>query len=188
MKNGVAKIYRNQLYKLKKVNNQSILEFLQILLFFLLVKANRDAEKCMDVALNIIGQIETPYRELSECPRNINQNGPLCKLLIYESYQPCLKGLKPGQNILVLYWFENVDRNILQSSSPGKKIITGIFNLRSPHRPNPIAAANLKILDINEPCIFVKGLDCLTGTKLLDIKPAIKSEEAFLKENTNSYE
>jgi tRNA (Thr-GGU) A37 N-methylase len=52
----------------------------------------------------------------------------------------------------------------------------GTFALRSPHRPNPIAAAVLPIEAIDGNRVAVRGLDCLDGTSLLDIKPAVRSE------------
>jgi len=52
----------------------------------------------------------------------------------------------------------------------------GTFALRSPHRPNLIAAAVVPIESIDEISVSVKGLDCLNGTHILDIKPAIRRE------------
>ena len=52
----------------------------------------------------------------------------------------------------------------------------GTFALRSPHRPNPIAVAVLPIVAIDSGSVSVRGLDCLNGTHLLDIKPAIMHE------------
>jgi len=54
--------------------------------------------------------------------------------------------------------------------------VIGTFALRSPHRPNPIAAAILPIENIDSGNISVKGLDCLNEAHLLDIKPAIMHE------------
>jgi len=53
---------------------------------------------------------------------------------------------------------------------------TGVFALRTPNRPNPIGAAVVKIIKIENGIILVKGLDCLSGTPLLDIKPAKTGE------------
>lgn len=33
----------------------------------------------MNYKLNFIGHIETPYKNIAECPRNIQPNGPECK-------------------------------------------------------------------------------------------------------------
>ncbi len=128
--------------------------------------------------LKFIGQIKTPYKSLEECPRNIDPGGPLCELVISKDMKDGVSGLVPGQKILVLYWFEGVDRStyLQMSRKKGKRL--GVFALRSPHRPNPIGAAVVSIDSIENRRIFVKGLDCLDGTPLLDIKPAILDERA----------
>jgi tRNA-Thr(GGU) m(6)t(6)A37 methyltransferase TsaA len=126
--------------------------------------------------LNSIGRIRTPYKSLDDCPSNIDPAGPVCDLQIDKAFSAGLSGLVPGQQILLLYWFENVNRNELvqHSRKHGKR--RGVFALRSPHRPNPIGAAVVTIEDMGEESISVRGLDCLDGTTLLDIKPAILKE------------
>lgn len=131
----------------------------------------------MNAELKPIGTIWTPYETVEECPNNIQHNGPVCKLNLFDEYRDGLSGLKTGQTILVLYWFNSVDRSVtLQKSSNGTSMI-GTFALRSPHRPNPIATAVVPIETIDNGSITVKGLDCLNGTSLLDIKPAILMRE-----------
>jgi tRNA (Thr-GGU) A37 N-methylase len=51
----------------------------------------------------------------------------------------------------------------------------GVFSLRSPVRPNPIALAVVKVLalDIAEGTMEIDAIDCLDGTPVLDIKPYI---------------
>ena len=130
----------------------------------------------MKAILKFIGHINTPYTTMEDCPNNIDPNGPLCQLVINNVFKDGISGLLPSQKILILYWFENTDRNTtLQESNQNGEMI-GTFALRSPHRPNPIGAAVLPIETIENESIFVKGLDCLNGTHLLDIKPAIMHE------------
>lgn len=130
----------------------------------------------MNATLKSIGHIETPYNSVEECPNNVDANGPLCKLFVDDIYKEGLLGLETGQKILILYWFENTDRSVTQQESGNGRGEIGTFAIRSPHRPNPIAAAVLPIEVIDSGSISVKGLDCLNGTHLLDIKPAIKHE------------
>ena len=132
----------------------------------------------MEKGLRFIGYVNTPYKRVEECPRNIDFNGPLCRLVINDEYKEGIEGLSPRQNILILYWLDGADRTrISQSNSHSdSKEKRGAFSLRSPHRPNPIGAAVMPIVSIEDGEITVKGLDCLNGTKLLDIKPAIKLE------------
>jgi tRNA (Thr-GGU) A37 N-methylase len=45
------------------------------------------------------------------------------------------------------------------------------FALRSPVRPNPIALSIVGLLAIDVSVLQVRGLDCLDGTPLIDLKP-----------------
>jgi tRNA (Thr-GGU) A37 N-methylase len=54
----------------------------------------------------------------------------------------------------------------------------GTFALRSPVRPNPIAASVVRLVGIAGNTLSVVGLDCLDGTPLLDIKPYFASTDA----------
>jgi tRNA-Thr(GGU) m(6)t(6)A37 methyltransferase TsaA len=132
----------------------------------------------MEKELRFIGYVDTPYNSVTECPHNINFNGPLCRLVINDEYKEGIEGLAPKQNILILYWLDGAERTRISQINPHSesKAKQGTFSLRSPHRPNPIGAAVTPIVKIEDGEITVKGLDCLNGTKLLDIKPAIKLE------------
>ncbi len=130
----------------------------------------------MNNELIFIGEIKTPYNTLADCPHNISFDGPLCEILIEEKYKDGLVGLKAEAHILVLYWLDGAERTVTIGPSHGGPSIHGTFNRRTPHRPNPIGAAVVKIEKIQDTTIVVKGLDCLSGTKLLDIKPAIFKE------------
>ena len=48
---------------------------------------------------------------------------------------------------------------------------TGTFALRSPVRPNPISTSRVAIVAVGEGWVDVRGLDCLDGTPLIDLKP-----------------
>lgn len=130
----------------------------------------------MTATLQCIGQIRTQYQTLQECPRNIDPQGPVCQLVVEQDYSAGMTGLVVGQRILVLYWFEQVDRTALLQKRQDTGQECGVFTLRSPHRPNPIAAAVVKIEGIESNTILVRGMDCLDGTPLLDIKPALGNE------------
>lgn len=129
----------------------------------------------MAFELKPIGHIKTPYTDTTSCPNNIQVDGPACEIVVDKAYQSGLAGLKVGQLILVLYWFENVDRSLIQQPLANGSLV-GTFALRSPHRPNPVVAAVLPIEKISQGSVTVKGLDCLNGTALIDIKPAILRE------------
>lgn len=128
-------------------------------------------------ALEAIGHIVTPYKSLADCPRNIDPAGPLCKLVIKAELQDAMLGLQVGQRILLLYWLELADRTKTRQRSRRTGELAGVFALRTPNRRNPIGAAVVPIEKIENGSITVRGLDCLDGTQLLDIKPAMKVDE-----------
>lgn len=123
-----------------------------------------------------IGRIEAPYLTPQECPRNVEDDGSPCRLVVDPAFAPALLGLKVGQQILILYWFAAVDRQRLHQTSRKTGEYAGIFALRTPHRPNPLGAAVLTITAIADNVLTVPGLDCLDGTPLIDIKPAMGRE------------
>jgi tRNA (Thr-GGU) A37 N-methylase len=62
-------------------------------------------------------------------------------------------------------------RRDLLVQAPREGAPAGTFALRSPMRPNPIASSIVAVTAIEDGTILVRGLDCLDGTPLLDIKP-----------------
>lgn len=49
----------------------------------------------------------------------------------------------------------------------------GVFSIRSPGRPNPIALSTVEVISIDENTMTVTAMDCIDGTPLLNIKPYI---------------
>ncbi len=47
----------------------------------------------------------------------------------------------------------------------------GIFSQRAKHRPNPIGITTVRIVELKDGCLIVKGLDAIDGTPVIDIKP-----------------
>ena len=58
----------------------------------------------------------------------------------------------------------------LQVRDGVRDVPAGVFSLRTPPRPNPIAAQEVDILAVRDGEMDIVGLDCLDGTPVLDIK------------------
>jgi len=71
----------------------------------------------------------------------------------------------------VIYWLDQSRRDLVLQSPKNNGNTRGTFSLRSPVRPNPIATSIVKFVGIEGNTVLVRGLDCLVGTPLLDIKP-----------------
>lgn len=127
------------------------------------------------VECRVIGAIETPYKTMEDCPSRHNGNDYLpCTIRLTEEAAPGLAGFKAGDRALVLYWLHQARRDLVQL--PVREGVRdrplGVFTTRTPPRPNPLAASVVEILEVRDGALEVKGLDCLNGTPLLDIKRA----------------
>ena len=60
----------------------------------------------------------------------------------------------------------------------------GLFTTRSPHRPNPIGYTVAEIVKRDKNILYVKNIDAIKGTPVVDIKPYIKNIDC--KVNTES--
>lgn len=130
-----------------------------------------DLAPASDAALRFIGQIRTPWRLREDCPRQGRLDGPECQLVIDPVWHDALKGLESFETIEVLYWLDKSRRDLILQSPKRDGTTTGTFALRSPVRPNPIGTSVVRLCRIEEGTLYVRGLDCLDGTPLIDIKP-----------------
>ena len=125
--------------------------------------------------LKIIGTIRTGYQSLKECPTAAHKNPDLCQIDLKPEFADGLLDIEEVSHILLLYWFDQSDRSVLQSQGAHHDRPHGVFATGSPQRPNPIAASVVKLINIDGTRLTISGLDCLDGTALLDIKPYVPS-------------
>lgn len=125
-----------------------------------------------DATLVFIGRIRTPFPTRAECPHRGEPDGPVCRIEIEAPWHPALQGLAIGDPVEVLYWMHLARRDLLVQAPSSRPAPLGTFALRSPNRPNPIASSIVPILGIEAGALLVRGLDCVDGTPLVDLKPA----------------
>jgi tRNA (adenine37-N6)-methyltransferase len=124
-----------------------------------------------DAGLLFIGRIHTPWTSRMETPRQGRADGPLCRVEVFEPWVTALAGLEQYERIEVLYWLHLSRRDLVRQSPANDRTSRGTFSLRSPARPNPIGTAIAQLVGIEGGNLTVRGLDCLDGTPLLDLKP-----------------
>ena len=124
-----------------------------------------------DAGLVFIGRIRTPWRSREETPRQGSYQGPICRIEIFEPWVPALQGVEFYEHLEVIYWLHRSPRNLVLQSPKKNGMTRGTFSLRSPVRPNPIGTSIVKFVGIEGASVLVRGLDCLDGTPLIDLKP-----------------
>ncbi|OAS23271.1 tRNA (N6-threonylcarbamoyladenosine(37)-N6)-methyltransferase TrmO [Methylobacterium platani] len=137
-----------------------------------------DLPEGYDAGLYFVGRVRTPWTVRAECPRNSAQSDAVCTLEVDPRFAPALANLAGTSHLIVLYWMDRAPRNLVAQQPRHAPRARGTFALRSPARPNPIAVSVVELLGIDGAALSVRGLDCLDGTPLLDIKPYFASTDA----------
>ena len=130
-----------------------------------------EASPPTDAGLVFIGRIHTPWTDRLETPRQGRLDGPTCRIEVFEPWIPALDGIQEFQKLEVLYWLHLSRRDLVRQSPRNDGSARGTFSLRSPARPNPIGTQIVALVRIEGGDVFVRGLDCVDGTPLLDLKP-----------------
>ncbi|MDX1797230.1 MAG: tRNA (N6-threonylcarbamoyladenosine(37)-N6)-methyltransferase TrmO [Candidatus Lokiarchaeia archaeon] len=136
-----------------------------------------------EIILKPIGIIHTPFKSLKGIPIQSSLSESNGTIEIFPEYQAGLKDLNGFSHIYCLYYFDMVKLPVPLISKPFlDDEPRGIFAIRTPFRPNPLGLSILEILRIKKNIIYVKNVDILDNTPLLDIKPYL-SEFDNIKSN-----
>lgn len=131
-----------------------------------------DPPEAFEAGLVFIGRIETPWIRRQDCPRQGDLSGPDCRLVLDPPWDRALQGIEAATHLDVLYWLDLSRRDLLVQNPHGAGVLRGSLALRSPVRPNPIGLSRVCLMRREGSVLVVRGLDCVSGTPLLDVKPA----------------
>lgn len=135
------------------------------------------AEMAGDAHVVFIGRIRSPWAERSGCPKNMRQareRAPQdCRVEIDAPWRPGLMSIEPGQHVHLLYWMNDARRDLVVQQPRHRDEPAGVFSLRSPVRPNPVAMGLVRVtsIDAENGIIGIDATDARDGTPLVDIKP-----------------
>ncbi len=125
----------------------------------------------MKIEFEPIGFVKT---DVEKVPRHWTVSDAEGEIILNEEYAGGLKNIKPGQCIIVLFYFHQspwFTPDFLVQTPPHRNERLGVFSICSPVRPNPIGMSIVEVLGVEGRVIRIKGLDMLDGTPVLDIKP-----------------
>jgi len=130
-------------------------------------------------AVTFIGRIRSPWAP-GDCPKNIGrarESGKGAHIELADGYAQGLAGLGVGQAVILLYWMDQARRDIVVQRPRHVDGPRGVFALRSPVRPNPIAMCTTRITELDPQTgrIGIDAIDVFDGTPLVDIKPWIET-------------
>ena len=123
-----------------------------------------------------IGLVRSPYTETAQIPK-----GPGAKhdaegvLEIEPAFEPGLTDIEGFSHLYVIWVFDRATGVELLGTPPTDTRPHGVFATRSPRRPNPIGLTVVQLLRREGTRLFVRGLDMLDRTPILDIKPYLSN-------------
>jgi tRNA-Thr(GGU) m(6)t(6)A37 methyltransferase TsaA len=126
-----------------------------------------------------IGWVESTLMDRTQAPLQGDEGAPDAWIEFEPSVSEGLRGLEPGSEILVFTWLDRASREVLTVHPRGDltRPATGVFDTRSPDRPNPIGLHRVRISAIEGTRMHVDPLEALDGTPVIDVKPVLASRE-----------
>jgi len=125
--------------------------------------------------------IETPFHEKFGAPRQSRLVQEAWGKMVFpkdDFYSEAFRGVESVSHLWLIFEFHLVETTVALVRPPrfeGKKKL-GIFATRSPHRPNKLGLSVVKFEKIEYAdviTLFVSGVDLVSGTPILDIKPYV---------------
>jgi tRNA-Thr(GGU) m(6)t(6)A37 methyltransferase TsaA len=128
-----------------------------------------------EIEIKPVGRVESPLTDRAEAPKQGNEGAPEAWIAFEPDLIDALHGIEPGDEVLVFTWLDRGKRDVLQTrprDDPANPI-QGVFNTRSPDRPNPIGLHPVTVVAIEGTRVLVSELEALDGTPVIDVKPAL---------------
>ena len=129
-----------------------------------------------NIIFNPIGIVHTPFNEAKGTPIQPRKSGGTEGTIeIYNEYVPALDDLDGFSHIYLLFHLhlsKGYELKVVPYLDDQKR---GLFATRAPRRPNQIGLSIVRLLRIESNILFIKDVDMIDGTPLLDIKPYVHS-------------
>ena len=132
-----------------------------------------------DLLLRPIGVVCSELRDLELAPMQGDEGAPDAWIELQPGVLEAANGLGPGDELLILTWFHQADRSVLEvhpRSDPSRPL-TGVFSTRSPDRPNPVGLHRVRVRAVEKGRVRVGPLEAIDGTPVIDLKPVLGTND-----------
>jgi tRNA-Thr(GGU) m(6)t(6)A37 methyltransferase TsaA len=129
-----------------------------------------------EFSMRPVGTVRSPFTETAQIPK-----GPAAEhtaegvLELLPEFDPGLLDIEGFSHLYVIWVFHESKGYELSGKPPTDDRPHGVFATRSPRRPNPIGLTVVELLRRDGARLYVRGIDMLDGTPILDIKPYLSS-------------
>lgn len=127
-----------------------------------------------NIILKPIGVIHSKFKDVKSMPiQPTGDNSDEGRIELNTEYVEGLKDLDEFSHIIIIYHFHKAEQVKLTVKPFLDDNTHGVFATRTPVRPNHIGLSVVEIDKVDKNNIFVKNIDVLDGTPVLDIKPFV---------------
>jgi tRNA-Thr(GGU) m(6)t(6)A37 methyltransferase TsaA len=125
-----------------------------------------------------VGSVQSRLTDPASAPKQGDEGAPDAWLAFDPAVVEALGGIRVGDEVIVITWLDRASRDVLRVHPRGdvSRPEEGVFNTRSPHRPNPIGLHRVEVLSIEGPRVRVRNLEALDGTPIVDVKPVLSAD------------
>ena len=127
------------------------------------------------IELRAIGRVESSLNDPADAPLQGHEGAPEAVLVFEPDVVEALDGIAAGDRIILLTWLDRARRDVLRVHPRGdpQNPVQGVFNTRSPERPNPIGLHEVEVLAVDGGAVTVRPLEAVHGTPIVDVKPVL---------------
>jgi tRNA-Thr(GGU) m(6)t(6)A37 methyltransferase TsaA len=131
-----------------------------------------------ELILRPVGVVRSELRDRELAPMQGEEGAPDAWIELRPDVARAAASLAPGDELLVLTWFHEADRSVLEvhPRSDSSRPLTGVFSTRSPDRPNPVGLHRVRVLAVEKQRILVGPLEAIDGTPVIDLKPVLRTD------------
>lgn len=123
-----------------------------------------------------IGYLRSPYKNTQEIPKGLGAKHEAEGVLeLLPEFELGLTDIENFSHLFLIWVFDRSTGVNLLGIPPSDNRPHGVFATRSPRRPNPIGLTVVELLRRDGARLYVRGVDMLDGTPILDIKPYLSS-------------
>jgi len=133
----------------------------------------------LNVIYHPIGVVHSPYKQPEGTPIQPGASEMRATIEIFPGYAEGLKDLDGFAHIYVLFHLHLAKCRSLIVTPFLDSESHGIFATRAPGRPNPIGISVVCLEKITGNILYVRNIDILDGSPVLDIKPYIPQFDVF---------
>jgi tRNA-Thr(GGU) m(6)t(6)A37 methyltransferase TsaA len=129
----------------------------------------------MKIELKPIAYVKNSRKEISDD----YWGGVISEITLADDFdESAFKGIEEFSHLEIIFYFDKVDESKIRKGAGHPRnnrdwAETGIFAQRGKNRPNQLGLSLVRLIERKDKTIYVKWLDAIDGTPILDIKPVL---------------